>query len=414
MKKIYIETNGCAVQRHETYKMAIFFVANGWEEIDTPEQADMILMTTCGVVKWTEDNALEAIKKLSIIRKPGTPLIVSGCMPSINSKAIQDIDPDIIQIDAKELDRFNNLINAKVPYDTIDFNANPRRHHSFGDPEVRVEQDELDDIKLTNMFPGHETILDENFRYTTKGRHLWREPDLFEVRVSYGCASNCSYCITKKAIGNFKSIPRERIISQFYKGISQGYKKFMLMGDEIGFYGIDTNDNLTGLINAIRNIHGDFRIGIRYIHPDMLVREYQGLEKYFASGFIFYFCTAFQSGSPKILKAMNRNPNIQPLINTLCDMDEKHYSTYKHTQVIVGFPGESDQDFLNTVHVLNRCGFDYVTVTQFSPREGTVAATLPGQISEQIKSERYKQLIDWDSINRSARLYHRLKIELLK
>lgn len=412
--KIYIETNGCAVQRHETYKIANFFIANGWEEIESPEQADMIVMTTCGVVKWTEENALSAIKRLSTLKKKGAPLVVSGCLPSINSDSINNIDHNIIQIDTKEMERFNELINAKVPYETIDYNANPNRHHSLGDPEVHVEQNEIDDIKLINMFPEHKRVLDESFRYTTKGQHLWREPDLFEIRVSYGCASNCSYCITKKAIGNFKSVPKERIISQFYSGLSQGYKKFMLMGDEIGFYGIDTNDSLKALIDAIYDIPGDFRVGIRYIHPDMLVREYEGLEKYFANGFIFYFCTAFQSGSPKILKAMNRNPDITPLINILREMDNKRFPVYKHTQVIVGFPGESEQDFLRTFQVLNCCGFDYVTVTQFSPREGTVAATLEDQVSDEVKAKRYKQILDWMNINRSARLYRRLKQELLK
>ena len=413
MEKVYIETNGCAVLRHETYKIAKYIEKNGLLEVESPDIADYIIMTGCAVIDENENYAIKAIKKLYEENKNHAKIIVAGCIPAIAGKKIKEISSDIIQIKNEEINRFDDIFKAKYKLSDTTFNINPKRHHSYGDPTVTISESEIKDLMFASSIDkiSNSNLAIEKFNYVTKGRHLWREPDLFEIRVSYGCSGNCSYCATKLAIGDFKSIPEDIILKQAELAKKENYQKIMLMGDEIGAWR-EKDKDIVDLINDILRINPEFKIGIRYIQPDIIVKKYEKLKPILASGNIFYFCSAFQSGSERILKLMNRNPNIEPFIKCMEDIEKNNYPVLRHTQIIVGFPTETELDILKTLKALQRASFDHITISAYSTRENTEASKLE-PLPKEIISERMTIFEDWLKLNRNNKLYQTLRDEFV-
>lgn len=417
MNRVYIETNGCAVLRHETQRLSRFFEANGWQEVEAPRAADLAVFTGCGVIDLTELAAIDSIRGILDQSSPDTRILVSGCLPAIDPEAMQSISPRVEFLDLRDESAVDAFIGAVIPFASIVYNAEPLRHHSLGIPRHEPNPERTADERLFDILPGDSSALAEVLSYTTKGRHLWQEEDLFEIRATWGCTCNCSFCATRLAIGGFESKPISKILSEVSDGIQRGYSKFMLMGDEVGSYGRDDGATLSDLVQAIHEqcvtASVRARLGIRYMCPDALVREYGRLRPYFASGFLYYFCAAFQSGSARVLKRMHRTPDLRPFVEILSDMNEASFPVYKHTQVMVGFPGETEGDLLATLSVLTQGKFDFVTLAEFSPRKGTQAATLSDQVSPRIKHDRFVFLTNWSEMNRSSRLYERYRSILL-
>ena len=414
MEKVYIETNGCAVLRHETYKIAKYIELNDYEEVSNPHDANYIIMTGCAVIDENEDYAIESIKRLYDENKDHAKLIVTGCIPTIASKRIKDISSDIIQIDNKNMNLLDNFFGNKVKLSEVTFNINPKRHHSFGDPQIKIDDEELKDLDFANKMDDlleSDAIINQ-FNYSTRGRHLWRESDLFEIRVSYGCTGKCSYCATKLAIGDFKSVDENIILKQAQLASKLGYHRIMLMGDEIGAWHCG-NKNIVDLIDDILMIDSAFKVGIRYIQPDIIVKNYERFRHLFETGTVSYFCSAFQSGSEKILKLMNRNPDIEPFIKCMEDMNKNNYPVIRHTQIIVGFPTETDLDFLKTIKCLQRASFDHVTISPYSRRYGTKAYDLE-PLDDNIIKNRMEIINDWLKLNRNSKIYSKTRDEVNK
>lgn len=412
MKKVYIETNGCAVLRHETYKIAKYVELNGYEEVSNPKEADYIIMTGCAVIDANEDFAIESIKRLYNENREHAKIIVAGCISTIASKRINSISNEIIQINNNDMDKFDEYFYSTEKIQSVDFNINPKRHHSFGDPLIIVDEEEDEDkafVEKIDEITGTKKSISQ-FNYSTRGKHLWRELDLFEIKVASGCTGKCSYCATKLAIGDFKSVCADRIISQAIEAKKTGYKRIMLMGDEIGAWN-EKGKNIIDLINDILKIDPDFKIGIRYIQPDIIVKYYDKFKELFSKGNIYYFCAAFQSGSERILKLMNRNPNIEPFIKCMEDMEKNNYPVLRHTQIIVGFPTETELDVLKTLKVLQRASFDHVTISAYSRRKGTKAYELE-PLSKEVIDYRMELFNDWLKLNRNNKIYKTVRNEL--
>jgi len=352
------------------------------------------------------------VKRLYNENKNHAKVIVTGCIPSIASQRIQDISKDIIQLDNEHMSGLDDLFGSKIKLSDVTFNVNPKRHHSFGDPQIKITDEELLDLdfasKMGELLESDKVV--NQFNYSTRGRHLWQENDLFEIRVSYGCTGKCSYCATKLAIGDFKSVNEEIILKQALLAKKLGYKRIMLMGDEIGAWH-EYDKNIVDLVDDILKIDPDFKIGIRYIQPEIIVKNYERFKHLFENGSVCYFCSAFQSGSEKILKLMNRNPNIELFIKCMEDMEKNHYPVIRHTQVIVGFPGESDLDFLKTIKCLQRASFDHVTISAYSRREGTKAYTLL-PLDDDIINYRMDFINEWLKLNRNSKIYCTVRDEV--
>lgn len=407
MKKIYAAANGCGVLRHETNRIVSYFLMNGFKESPTPENADIILFVACGMTNEDVSFGLNYINFLCKVRDRGIPIIVAGCLPSVQHNII-DLCENIIVYKYEELNELDKLINAQIPFSDVFYNIGLSDHLVW--PKKTESKEKKEEIVFMNkikvFFP--DSAFEDLYNYSTKGEYIWKEKDIFQIRIAYGCSYSCSYCSTRISVGKNKSEPLERIIKQYKIGLSQGYTKFMLIGTELGNYGRDIGLSISELIRLLYQIDNSVIIGIRYIHPDCLVEFFDELLPFIENGFIYYFCVAIQTASPILLRKMNRNPNLEPLINRISFIRKNHFPTYIHSQIMIGFPGETVKDVLDTLLLLDSCQFNYVNVNKFSPRPNTPAFSMPDQISEEEKDFRLALVNEWLLKSRNESLFNSL------
>ena len=412
MKKVFIKSNGCAVLMHETERIAKYFTENGWNLVDSPEEARVLVITCCGVTNNEEDQAIEIIRDIEQQRMPNSRFFISGCMPAFAANRVMDVSPTAVILKYNELEALDSVISASKLFHTVHYNANPQLekcegHTSQTDDDLQLMR------KIDEKYHSHEC--ERAWEFSTIRKYMWQDGRTYQIKVSYGCPGHCSYCATKLGIGEFRSVDMNLVIEQYREGLEKGYTRFLLIGDEIGNYGRDIGTSLIDLLQKMYNLsEGRAVVSIRYIHPDIFVKMYEKLSFFFAKGFVNYFCCAIQSGSPEVLKRMNRNPKLEPFINCMEDMNAKNYPVNKHTQVIVGFSGETAQDFLQTMDILRRCQFDHININLYSPRKHTVAWNMSDDVSQEEKKFRAtlikhsmmlrKKAILYDAIKKTVRL----------
>ncbi len=401
-----VRTNCCAVQRHETYRIAEYFRRNGWTETGDAAAADAVVVTTCGVTDAAERAALDEAARVFAEKKPGCRVFLSGCLPNICPDRLRERFPESVRIPLDRLSLFDAAIGASVPIESIAYHAGPPLHHSAGDPTLeagRYDAELTAARALADRF-GEPAFLDA-YNYCTQGRYLWKDDSLFEIKVSSGCARACSYCASRKGIGAYRSRPSEQIVSEVRQGAALGYRNIMLMGDELGDYGIDTGESLPSLLRSCLAADGGIRLGVRYLHPDALLAQWEELLPLFDR--IFFLCVSVQSANGEVLAGMNRSDNIARLTERLRTLRARFPRLYLHTQIIVGFPNETGEAFRDTLRFLDACEFDFIRVNVFSPREGTPAYGMKPCYSPAELADRMERMRRFCEDNRYRRLYRR-------
>lgn len=411
MNKVYIDSNGCAVLRHETERIARYFTLNGWILEKSPEVADIVILTCCGVTHNEEDEAIGMLRKLEEIRTPDSRIIVSGCMPAFAKERVLDVSPQATILKYAELVQLDGIISADVPFETVYYNVHPQlesENNSEYDTDMNLQL-----MRKIDRLCGSR-MCEQAWNVSTLRKYMWDDNKTFQIKVSYGCPGKCSYCATKIGIGDFRSVDKDFIMMQFSEGLKMGYDHFILMGDEIGAYGRDIGTTLPDLLQQMYDkSDGKATVSIRYIHPDILVTLYDRMKKFFALGFVNYFCCAIQSASPTVLMRMNRNPNIEPFIRCMEDINKNNYPVSKHTQIIVGFPGEISDDVLLTMDALRRCEFEHININLYSPRQHTAAWNMKETVTQEEKIFRAELIRHSMKLYKKALLYDAIKTSML-
>ena len=407
MGTVYITANGCGVLRHETNRILTYLIKNGYTETTSPNDADIIVFVACGMTNEDVSFGHDFLSRLLAIRKEDSLLIVTGCLPAVDKEWLSRI-PEVVVYTYGELNNLDQLINSSIKFCDVVYNVGLPEHRAWTRPQNSKELlTDCELIKVVREFYPDST-LEQTYNYCTKGEYIWKEDDIFQIRAGYGCSYACSYCSSRISVGKFKSEPFQKILNQYKEGLALGYKRFMLIGTELGNYGVDIGTNLAELVKELSLIDNTVRLGVRYIHPDCLVRLFDRLVLYMESGYLYYFCVAIQTASSFLLEKMNRNPNLEPFINCLTAIRNKHLPTIIHSQIMVGFPGESIGDVLDTLLLLDRSKFEYVNVNKFSPRPMTPAANMDNQIPEEEKEFRYEIVNEWLARERKESLYRSL------
>lgn len=407
MNKVYIKTNGCVVLRHETERIAKFFRVNNYKTTTSIEEANILIMTCCGVTHNEEDQAIGMIKEIENNRSKESVFIISGCLPAFAQQRILEVSPNARLMTYQQLSEFDDLIKGDISIEQVYYNVGAEIKE-----EESIEASDMDnDKKLAAIIDKQfkTTLCRKQYDFCTMQKYVWQSSDVYQIKVSYGCPGHCSYCATKLAIGNFKSVPKKMVLKQFQEGMEAGYTNFMMVGDEIGSYGSDFGENIIDLLNDINKLSTDIRIAIRYIHPDIFVKYYSQLKPFFAKGFIYYFCSAIQSAGADVLKRMNRNPDMEPFIHCMEDLNKEGYPVNKHTQILVGFPGETESDVFSTLRCLIRCNFDHININKYSPRRGTKAFDMLDSVPEEQKVIRCSMFKEWMMLQKKGKLYDAVK-----
>lgn len=371
--KIAFHTLGCKVNQYETQALKEKFMNKGYEIVGEDEYSDIYVINTCTVTGLADRKSRQFIRKVKKIN-PESVTAVIGCYAQVSPEEAKAIEGVNIVVGTNEKNRLIDYIEDYVNMNSDDVDCHINR----------LEQ--LTEYEETGII----TSMDSRSRAY--------------IKVQEGCNRFCSYCIIPFARGTVRSREKYEIIKEAQSLIGQGFKEIVLTGINTALYGTD-NMKINGLmryleevygieviVNLINGLTGDFRIRLGSLEPNVIHKEYaKRLLKY--ERLCPHMHLSLQSGSDRILSAMNRSYNIEEymqLVNILRDHDSGYGIT---TDIIVGFPGETEKDFEESCRLVQKAGFCKVHVFKYSKREGTKAANMSDHIAPEIKKRRSDKLI---------------------
>ena len=360
MVRVHVETYGCTRNRADGEMMEAILVSAGYELAETPETADYVVVNTCAVKDPTEKHMRERIKELL---DAGKRVIVTGCLPHVNPNAI---DPRVSGIlGVKSIDRIAEAISLA----------------ENGGKLISVEgwrERNMDKLELPR---------------------LWKGGVAFVVPISEGCLNACTYCATRFARGVLRSYKPELVVKWVKEALARGYREIQLSSEDTGCYGFDIGTNLAELLDEITAIEGDFRVRVGMMNPNHVLKFLDELVDAYTDEKVYRFLhLPVQSGDDEVLKRMGRTYTVEQFEEIVQTFRKKVRDLNLNTDIIVGFPGETDEAFRNTVELVERVRPDKINVSRYSPRPGTIAA-------------KWKQLPGWKVKERSREL-HRLRLAI--
>ena len=369
MKKVALHNLGCKVNAYETEAMQEMLEHAGYEIVPFQEGADIYVINTCTVTNIADRKSRQMLHRARKMN-PDAVVVAAGCYVQAQAEK-QVIDPciDIVLGNNKKQD----LLTALQAYE-----------------EAHGDLREVIDINHTKEY--------ENLHLTKQGEHTRAY-----IKVQDGCNQFCSYCIIPYARGRVRSRAKEDVVAEVTDLAKNGYQEVVLTGIHLSSYGIDfeNEDNLLSLIRAVHEIEGIKRIRLGSLEPRIITEEFvqaiAALPKMCP-----HFHLSLQSGCNETLKRMNRRYTSEEFYEK-CEILRKYFEKPAlTTDVIVGFPQETEEEFETTYEFLKKICFYETHIFKYSKREGTEAAVMQGQIPEQIKAKRSARLIELGEKNRRA------------
>lgn len=365
IKRFCIRTYGCQANEHDSEKISWLLENIGYEATDSLEESDLIIYNTCLVRENAELKVyghLGSLKNLKE-RKPNLMIGICGCM--------------------MEREEVREVILSK--YRHVDLIFGTRNIHKLPQLINRFEQSGKTVVDIVEEDREIVEDIGAKRKYSFKAY----------VDIMYGCNNFCTYCIVPFTRGREKSREPEKIIAEVDQLANQGYKEITLLGQNVNSYGNTFNKDFTfaQLLKEINNIKGIDRIRFMTSHPkdlsDDLIKAMAELDK-----LCEHFHLPVQSGSDRILKAMNRKYSRQSYIELVEKLKKAVPNIAITTDIIVGFPGETEEDFQETLDLVKTVGYDSAFTFLYSVREGTYAASMKDQVPDEIKHERFQRLLD--------------------
>ncbi len=363
-EKYHIVTYGCQMNVHESEKIAGILRRLGYEDAPRLEDADIIVFNTCCIRENAENHAfgnIGALKKLKK-QKPDLLIAVGGCMTQEKGKTevLKQKFPFIdIMFGTLNLEELGRLIVKKK--------AQKKRVIEIREKEGEVVE-----------FPD---------AYRTSYPNAW-------VNITYGCNNFCSYCIVPYVRGRERSRKPEYIVAEVKKLVAEGYKEITLLGQNVNSYGSDgsTGTTFAELLDMVASIEGKFRVRFMTSHPkDFNEDVVKVMQKHRKICRLVHL--PVQSGSNAILQAMNRRYTREKYLGEIAMLRSYFPEAEVTTDIIVGFPGESEQDYLDTESLVREVNFASAFTFVYSKRQGTKAATMENQIPEDVQKDRIMRLV---------------------
>lgn len=369
MKGFFLKTMGCQMNDHDSEVITGILLSLGYEPTETVEEADLILYNTCCVRENPERKVYGHIAAFRRLKEKNPRLIIGicGCMPQQKQELQQML--------------------KRLPHVDLIFGT----HNIHRLPELldRAASGE----KVVEIWDEGQYDEGQDFR---EDLPVQRSDGLKAfVNVIYGCTNFCTYCIVPYVRGKEHSRTPEKIKEDVLGLAADGYKEITLLGQNVNAYGKDLSEetSFSSLLTDLNSIEGLARIRFTTSHPrDMgpdLIRALAELDKVCE-----HLHLPVQAGSTRLLKRMNRGYTREYYLDLVEQVRKAVPGISLTTDLIVGFPGETDQDFQDTLSLVKEVGFDSAFTFIYSPREGTPAARLPDQIPEELKKERIYELIE--------------------
>lgn len=386
IKNVSVITNGCPENRNDCARIEQFLVQNDWKISKRIGKSNLIIFNACGLTEIEEENSINIIQKLKRKKKAHSKLIVCGCLPKINKKRIREIyDGDVFGGDNTE--KLANIIGIREASHNI--HANNLIPKATRSQSVTCRISNLP--QLLSLHSIHRRLNKKKYRQFWDANNIV-QPNTYYIKISTGCVNSCSYCAIKLSRGAVKSKSIEQIKNEFLQGLELGYKQFALIGTDTGSYGQDIRSNLVNLLKEIISIKGKFALKLRNVHPRALIEMLPEFLDVFKSDKITHITTATQHGNNQILRLMKRGYKIEDFKSAIKTLKHASPNLKIRTQLMVGFPGETDSDFNDTLKLIDDIHFDFIEVYYYSPRAKTIAAKMPNQVPKKKAIKRYNTL----------------------
>lgn len=361
MKYYRIVTLGCKVNTYESESMANALEANNYHKADDNHQPDLIIVNTCSVTSASDGKSRQMIHR-EHKNYPNALLIVCGCYSQMASNLISQIEGVKIIIGTKYRKELINLIN-----------------------EYEMNKEQIIKVDNSREDKEYERIMVNTYNDNTRAF----------IKIQDGCNNFCSFCIIPYARGPVRSRPKEDILEEAKILVAKGFKELVLTGIHTAGYGLDLKDySFTDLLKDLLGVLPSYeRIRISSIEeseiPDELIELISNDAR-----IVPHLHIPIQSGCDSVLKRMNRKYQTSDFERMVRKIRARIPNISLTTDVIVGFPGESEEEFKATVGFIKRIGFAALHVFPYSRRSGTVADKMPNQIDPKIKKERVHELIE--------------------
>jgi tRNA A37 methylthiotransferase MiaB len=362
-QKVYIEAIHGACNRRllDAQKIASYFEKNGCKIVEKAGDADILFLITCGVSLERESSSIRRIHALKKLRRK---LIVGGCLPAINRQMMMTIYNGM-SIPTSELNKIDDCFGDKVQVKFSEL-GDANRYYKPSTEVLGPNFLHVVIAKLTSLsrLPLQYTLRKEIPRLIgnvfSRRNGLGQPP--YSIRVSWGCSHKCTYCGIRSAVGELHSKPLEICLEEFRTGLNNGYTEFELIGDDVGAYGLDMGKTFPDLLNALSTSRGNYTMQIWNLSPVWFIKSQETFITILKQGRISGIHYPVQSGSSKLLKAMRRYSNTDKIKESVRLMKECHKDLIVTTDIIVGYPGETDDDITATVDLLCTVRFDSVHI----------------------------------------------------
>ena len=384
MPKFFIKTYGCQMNERDSEQVAHSLIARGYERADSEQEADVVLLNTCSVRDMADQKALGKMGMLGRIanERPHVVFGFLGCMAQVRGASLLKNLPHVdLVVGTQKFHRVADYVDDALERKLTRAMDDPR----FSIVDVDEEPGSQSTIRHQQLAPKQATAF---------------------VSIMQGCNMHCTFCIVPQTRGAERSRPIEQIVAEVRELVSRGVKEVTLLGQIVNLYGrhefpkIGNKSPFVQLLDAVHEIEGLQRLRFTSPHPigfrKDLIDAYGRLPK-----LVDHLHLPMQSGSNRILKAMHRTYTAEKYADLVRQVRDARKGIGITTDIIVGFPGETDDDYQQTRALVEEINFDNAFVFRYSPRRDTPAAGMADQIDERIKERRNHHLLE--IVNESAR-----------
>ena len=361
IRKVHLVSLGCSRNRVDSEVMVGTLLRDGWESSNDPETADAVIVNTCGFIASAKEESIDTILSMAELKKtnPNMKLIVAGCLTQrYKSQLVKGLPEVDLFIGTDEFSRIGDLLSAPIEKGTIHAK---RTNYLYNEEMPRV-----------NTLSSHSAY----------------------VKVAEGCQHNCAFCIIPAIRGRLRSRPVHSIIKEVMNLVDTGVQEINLIAQDLAAYGRENGEtDLLELLRAMVQIDNLRWIRLLYVYPENISPEFL---EFFAKEdkIVKYLDIPVQHGSNAILKRMNRAVTREEIISTVKSLREKVPSVAIRTSVMVGFPGETAEEFADLKSLVEELKFEHLGCFSYSQEEGTVAGRMADQIDEDVKQDRLAQIME--------------------
>lgn len=361
--RYHLDPHGCAKNQVDAETMMAALQAAGWSPAEDPSEADLIIVNTCGFIESAKKESIEAALSAKAAY-PQAKVLMSGCLAQ---RYAEELSGEMTEVDAF----FGNADLSRI---------------------VEAAQAAVQGTHET-IVPPIDPTGTTDFASCTDDRPLLSLPGSAYLKITEGCDNCCTYCAIPLIRGNLRSRPVASVVAEARGLLSRGVKELCLIGQDLGSYGVDAGGAclLPELLEALSALEGDFWVRMLYIHPDRFPR---GILKVCAKDprILPYFDLPFQHASSRVLRAMNRRGDAETYLKLLAEIRSALSGATLRSTFLVGFPGETEEDFEILLDFQRRAELDWLGVFTYSREEGTAAYSMKGRVPKGTAAERKRRL----------------------